>query len=76
MIKDRRSKIKDSSRLEMLPQDLLGGVVVEVVEVAAGPSALLSRLSDHRCWMTLNIAINQTDREVSKIFIFSKEPDG
>ena len=28
----------------MLPQDLLGGVVVEVVEVAAGPSALLSRL--------------------------------
>ena len=30
----------------MLPQDLLGGVVVEVVEVAAGPSALLSRLFD------------------------------
>ena len=28
----------------MLPQDLLGGVVVEVVEVAAGPSALPSRL--------------------------------
>ena len=28
----------------MLPQDLLGGVVVEVVEVATGPSALPSRL--------------------------------